>query len=156
MKEWLTLYKNILNRYSADKLSPLSRLYDLYRFISTDYLTCHAWDVELFTKPVRALNFTYIVNDLENKIAYIGVHHDDPEDSFFQEEGSEKINETNSCKINHDNFEEFIKKWFEIKKALPPFAIIYRDDHDWIHCKGFQTKEKMELFIKSYQPEDVH
>jgi hypothetical protein len=152
MKEWLTIYKNILNKYSADRLSPSSSLYDLYMFITNDY---HAWDTEFFTKPVRVLNITYIFNDLENQVTYIGVHYDDEDHEIFQPDGpglENYVNETNSCKMSINNFNEFIKKWLEIKENQYSFAAIYRNDNDWVDCKGFNFKEEMEFFVQNYQP----
>ena len=58
------------------------------------------------------------------------------------------VNEKNSCKINVDNFKEFIKNWNNLKNELPAFAIIYRDDNDWIDCKGFDTQEEMKAFVQ--------
>ena len=66
------------------------------------------------------------------------------------------VNESNSCKISVDNFIEFTKKWVSLKVTLPPFVIIYRDDNDWVDCKGFDTQEDMELFVKNYQPQVMH
>ena len=66
------------------------------------------------------------------------------------------VDPNNSCKISHDNFIEFRTKWLAIKETLPPFMIIYRDDNDWIDCKGFNSKEEMELFIINYQPDVKH
>ena len=71
----------------------------------------------------------------------------------LDEEFPNYVNETNSCKMSVDNYLEFRQKWVALKKALPAFAIIYRDNNDWVDCKGFDTKEEMELFVKNYQPQ---
>jgi hypothetical protein len=147
IKEFLFLYKEKDNQYYGLRASPYY-LYDLYIFITNDY---HAWDTELFTKQIRNLNICYIFNDLESQIAYIGVHYDDPDDVFFQMDYKD-FNETNSCKISVNNFNEFIKKWLEIKKMQYSFAAIYRNDNDWVDCKGFNFKEEMEFFVQNYQP----
>ncbi len=47
-----------------------------------------------------------------------------------------------------DNFKNFITKWVQLKQELPSFALIYRDEQDWVDCKGFETQEAMELFVK--------
>ena len=44
----------------------------------------------------------------------------------------------------------------EMKKKQIPFAIIYRNDNDWIDCKGFDSKEEMELFVENYKAEVMH
>ena len=72
------------------------------------------------------------------------------------DEYSSYVNEANSCKISVDNFIEFTKKWMALKSVLPPFAIMYRDDHDWVDCKGFDSKEDMELFVKNYKQGMIH
>ncbi len=156
MKQCLSLYKRDNNKYSSARLCSPSSLYDLYMFISNDY---HSWDQEIFTKTERILNITYVYNDLKNQIAYIGLHYDDEDHELFQLNGSDLVNyvnEKNSCKIRHDNFQEFIPNWLEIKKQLPPFVIIYRDDNDWISCKSFDSQEKMELFTKNYKAEVIY
>ena len=153
MKQWLTLYKDKFNKYIVDKLlgSPHG-LYQLYMFIANDY---HTSNVELLTMPRNAFDFTFLINDLENNIAYIGIHYDDPDHEFFHND-EEYFNETNSCKITHDNFNEFSKQWIQLKKDLPPFALIYRDNFDWISCKSFDTQQAMEDFVKNYKDELVH
>ena len=57
------------------------------------------------------------------------------------------VNSANSCKINVHNFNEFIKIWLDIKKAEKLFALIYRNENDWIVCQGFDSKEEQNLFI---------
>ncbi|MBP6869402.1 hypothetical protein KBC04_00750 [Candidatus Babeliales bacterium] len=145
-KIFLPLYKESDNRYYSLPCTP-GYLYYLYTYITTDY---DPSDTKLFTEQERVLNITFVVTDLKNKIAYIGEHYDDPDDIFFHTD-AEDINETNSCKISIDNFQEFIQNWQQIKKELPPFAIIYRDDKGWVHCQGFQLKEDMEQFIQDAQ-----
>lgn len=68
-------------------------------------------------------------------------------DAPNKDEFTNYANETNSCKISYENFKEFAKKWTALKQALPPFAIMYRDDNDWVDCKGFESQEEMEQFI---------
>lgn len=57
------------------------------------------------------------------------------------------VNSTNSCKINLQNFHEFIKIWLDIKKIEKSFALMYRNENDWIVCKGFDSKEELDCFI---------
>ncbi|MBP6869928.1 hypothetical protein KBC04_03540 [Candidatus Babeliales bacterium] len=151
MKNYLSLYKEYNNRYYYMPFSVYTTLYDLYMFITNDY---HPDDPKLFTEETKFFNIIYIYNDINNKLAYIGLHHDDENHELFQDDSPELVdyvNETNSCKISVDNFQEFIQNWRQIKKELPAFAIIYRDDKDWVHCQGFQLKEDMEQFIQDAQ-----
>ena len=72
------------------------------------------------------------------------------------DEFGDYVNENNSCKMSLENFLEFRKQWIALKQNLQPFAIIYRDEHDWVDCKGFDFKEAMELFVKNYQSAIEH
>ena len=69
-------------------------------------------------------------------------------------EFSDYVNEKTSCKISVDNFIEFKKQWKMLKRTLPDFAIIYRDDSDVINCKGFNSKSEMNLFINNYSQDE--
>jgi hypothetical protein len=55
-----------------------------------------------------------------------------------------------------NNFIEFRKQWIALRQPFWSFAIIYRDEHDWIDCKGFHSKEDMEQFVKNYEQNSVH
>jgi len=118
------------------------------------------WDKRFLTQVVSCYNVSFIYHDFENKMLYIGFSEWELSDGEMHcpddEEFPDYVNETNSCKINVDNYLEFRKKWVELKQQLPSFAIIYRDDNDWVDCKGFETQAEMESFIKNYQPEAVH
>jgi len=106
-----------------------------------------------FKRELIFYNTTYVYNDFKNKMMYIGFAEwsiDEEIESPDEEEFSSYVNETNSCKISVDNFIELTGKWVELKLQLPPFAIIYRDDNDWIFCKGFDSKENMDLFVTDH------
>jgi len=66
------------------------------------------------------------------------------------------VNDSNSCNMSVDNYLQFRQKWVELKQQLPPFALIYRDDNDWVYCKGFNFQEEMELFLNNVQQKIVH
>jgi len=153
MKEYLFLYKEFNDRYYNLEKYSLSSLRYLRTYFSSDY---RYYDENLFIKDQSHYNETIIVNDLENRNFYIVVKDFDIENHIPDDDRHALTNEFNSCKISHDNFIEFRKKWLAIKEMLPPFAIIYRDDLDWIYCKGFNTQAEMELFVRDYQPEATH
>ncbi len=77
-------------------------------------------------------------------------------DGPSDEEFPNYVNETNSCKMSVNNYLEFRKNWVTLKQDLTLFAIIYRDDTDWVYCKGFDSKEEMELFVKDHNSEIMH
>ena len=126
---------------------------DLNDYYFRDY---RYYDENLFTDDQSHYNETIIVNDLKDRIFYIVVKDFDIENHIPYDDRAELTNEFNSCKISHDNFIEFRKKWLVIKEILPEFAIIYRDDNDWVDCKGFDSKEEMELFVTTYKTEVMH
>jgi len=109
------------------------------------------WDQDFLTDAVSCYNVNFIYHDFEKKMLYIGFSEWEnsegemhcPEDKEFQS----YVNETNTCKINVNNFIEFTEKWVELKLQLPPFAIIYRDNNDWIFCIGFDSTEEMKVFV---------
>ena len=153
MKKYLFLYKSKYEDYHPIKNSIASELLDLNDYYFRDY---RYYDENLFTDDQSHYNETIIVNDLKDRIFYIVVKDFDIENHIPYDDRAELTNEFNSCKISHDDFIEFRKKWLVIKELLPEFAIIYRDDNDWIDCKGFDSKEEMELFVENYKPEVMH
>lgn len=158
MKDYMFLRWSQFNkyRYISDYVSS-SNLRFLIDFLSNDY---RSWDKDFLTQTINCYNANFIYHDFTKKILYIGCSEWSLSDGEMQcpdeEEFPNYVNETNSCKINVDNYLEFTQNWIEIKKTLLPFAIIYRDDLDWIHCKSFNTQAEMELFVKVYQPEIAH
>lgn len=157
MKEHILLYYSkpksylpLIKAWDGNSLSSLfSMLFGDFRPLETDFLT----------QIASCYNAHFIYHDFENKILYIGFGDwliDAEIDGPLDEEFPNYVNETNSCKMSVDNYLEFRKKWIELKKALPSFAIIYRDDNDWVDCKGFDSQEEMELFVKNYKPEVAH
>ncbi|MGZ7044395.1 MAG: hypothetical protein ACXVHO_09270 [Methanobacterium sp.] len=156
MKEYLLLYKTKLNNYFNLEKYPKSKLLDLFIFASEDY---SALQIDICTRELNLYNTTYVYNDCKNHVMYIGFGEwfiDEDIDGPSWEEYPNYVNETNSCKITHDNFNEFIKQWIQLKKDLPSFALIYRDNLDWVACKGFDMQEAMEAFVKNYKDEVVH
>ena len=156
MKEYLLLYKSKLNNYCNLEKYPKSKLLDLFIFVSEDY---SRFQLDIFGRELNLYNITYVYNDFKNHMMYIGFGEwfiDEDIDGPSWEEYPDYVNETNSCKITHDNFNEFSKQWIQLKKELPPFALIYRDNLDWISCKGFDTQEAMEAFVKNHKDEVVH
>lgn len=155
MKEYIQLYKEQDNRYyTINKPNP--PLWHLNYFLENDY---RSYKTDMLTRELNFYNVTYIYNNFKNKMMYIGFAAwsiDEEIDSPDDEEFPFYVNESNSCKISIDNFKEFIPKWLKLKQQLPQFAIMYRDDNDWVDCKGFDSQEEMELFVKNYQPGVTH
>jgi len=148
MKEYLFLYKSKFNNYNRMKNNKPSSLWDLNSFFSGDY---RPYDKDIFTKDLNYYNAHYIYNDFNNNIMYIGFAEwliDENIDGPSWDEYSNYVNENNSCKISVDNFKKFVQKWIALKEQLPLFAIIYRDDKDYVHCKGFDSEEEMQLFVQ--------
>lgn len=145
MKEYLTLYKTKLNDYNPEKNNIKSGLWDLNDYYFRDY---RYYDKSLFTKEQSHYQDTIIINDIGNKQLFVTVQDFDIENHIADDDRPGLTNEFNSCKISYNNFINFRENWLALHEELPPFALIYRNDHDWVDCKGFESQEKMELFIK--------
>ncbi len=148
MQEYLFLYKAMNHRYYSIEDFSASNLRFLVDFFSTDY---RSYDTDLFHHKINLYNVNFVYNDIENKFFYIGCSLWEL-DEDFEQPSSEYfpmyVNDTNSCKISHDNFIKLATQLTTIKNNEIPFALIYRDKQDWIDCKGFATQETMELFVK--------
>ena len=155
MKFYLLLYKSKFDDYYPMQNNNPS-LWHLNHFFSGDYMSD---DKSFFINPVNVYDATFVYNNLENNIFHIGYAEweiDEEIESPDDEDFPNYVNESNSCKISHDNFKEFVEHWIFLKKELPPFALIYRDESDWIHCQGFQSEKEMEQFVKDYESETIH
>jgi len=148
MKEFIKLYKEKNNRYYT--LSrPNPPLWHLNYFFENDYRSC---DQNIFIRQLNFYHVTYVYNDFKNHMMYIGFGEwfiDENIEGPSAEEFHDYVNEANSCKMSVQNFLEFKERWSLLKQELLPFALIYRNDNDWIDCKGFESKEAMELFINN-------
>ena len=156
MKEYILLYRSKLNKYYNIEKNPKSKLLDLNIFFLEDY---RSYDQDIFNKNQIFYNTTYIYNDFKNNMIYVGFAEwsiDEEIESPDDDDFPDYVNESNSCKISHENFKEFVEHWLFLKKELPPFALIYRDESDWIHCQGFQSEKEMEQFVKDYKSETIH
>ncbi len=158
MKNYIFLRRSRFNSYHhISDYVPSSNLRFLRGYFEIDYK--YHYEEYVFNNIVSSFNEYFIYNDQQNKMLYIGRADwelDEEEMCPSDEEFPNYVNDTNSCKLSVDNYLEFRTKWVELKKVLPAFAIIYRDDNDWVDCKGFDTKEEMELFVKNYQPQVMH
>lgn len=149
MKEYIKLYKEKDNRYYTVN-RPNPPLWYLNYFLENDF---SSYKESTLTEKLNHYDITYIYNDLKNKMMHIGFAEwsiDEEINSPDEEEFSLYLNETNNCKISIKNFNFFIIEWVELKKQLPSFSIIYRDDNDWIFCKGFDSQEEMDLFVDDH------
>ncbi len=147
MKEYLLLYRSPYNHYYPTKNNIRSGLWDLNEYYLSDY---NYYNDSLFTKNQNYYKETIIINDVIGEQLFIVIQDHDIENHIADDDRSQLTNEFNSCKISYSNFIFFRERWLELKRALPPFAIIYRNNNDWIDCKGFESQEAMELFVKNY------
>ena len=116
-------------------------------------------ETDFLTQLVSCYNASFIYHDFQNKILYIGPADWELDEDITcpsDEEFSDYVNENNSCKMSVDNYLVFRQKWVQLKQNASNFALIYRDDSDWIECKGFNTQKEMEAFVKDPQPEVIH
>ena len=150
MKEYLLLYRSKLDNYlSLDKEYKNISLSVLKFVLFSDF---RPKEEDFLNQVVSCYNASFIYHDFEFNMLYIGRSDWELDEEVMcpaDEEFPNYVNETNSCKMTVNNYLEFRKKWVAFKVALPPFAIIYRDDNDWVDCKGFNSKEEMELLVKN-------
>lgn len=149
MKEYILLYcskpKTYLPLVKAWDRNSLSSLFSL---LFGDF---RPWDNDFLYHRVNLYNAHFIYHDFENKLLYLGFGDwliDEEMDGPSDEEFPNYVNESNSCKMSVDNYLEFKTKWVQLKQELPSFALIYRDDQNWVDLKPFETQEAMELFVK--------
>ena len=151
MKEYILLYQSHLNKYFAINEKIKNSLGRLNYLLLTDF---RPWDNDFLYRDVNLYNANFIYHDFENKRLYIGFGDwliDENIDSPCWEEFSNYVKQVETCPILVKNFIEFREKWLALKAVLPPFAIIYRDDNDWVDCKGFDSKEEMNNFMIQYR-----
>ncbi|AXK61029.1 hypothetical protein [Candidatus Chromulinivorax destructor] len=157
MKEYLFLYKEFNNRYYSIVNHPNTSLRFLSTFLAEDF---RPWDTDFLIQPINLYNDNFIYHDFEQRMLYIGFSEWSLSDGEMhcpdEEEFPQYVNETNSCKMSVDNFMEFRQSWIAIKKNLPDFVLLYRDELDWVHCRGFATQADMELFVKNYTVQVAH
>ena len=139
MKDYIFLewsYDN--NNYICiDDFNVSSNLRFLIDYLNNDYKKN---DQNIFVKIITMYQKTFVFNDHEKNIMYIG-----PIESNID---ISNINEKNSCKISYENFIEIVKGLTRIEPNQAPFLIIYREDDYWISCRTFRFKEDIELFVQ--------
>ncbi len=149
MKDFLLLHRTQLNNYlPVKKTLEHNSLSQLFFVLFSDF---RSKEIDFLTKIVSCYNASFIYHDFKNNILYIGRADwelDEEINCPTDEEFPNYVNESNSCKMSVDNYLEFRIKWVQLKQELLPFALIYRDNQNWINCKGFETQEAMELFVK--------
>ncbi|MGZ6251335.1 MAG: hypothetical protein ACXWL2_04860 [Candidatus Chromulinivorax sp.] len=157
MKEYILFYLSRPSTYlPLIKAWDKNSLSSLFSLLFGDF---RPRDNDFLHQDVNLYNAHFIYHDFKNKLLYIGFGEwliDSDIDGPSWDEFSDYVNEENSCKMSVDNYLEFRDKWIQLKKDLPPFALIYRDNFDWVNCKGFDTQEAMENFVKNYKDEVVH
>lgn len=152
MKDFLLLYRSKYNDYYNIENHTISLLQYLRTYYFSDY---RYYDESLFIKDQSHYQETIIVNNLKNKELYLFPQEYDIENHIPDDDRPGLTNEWNSCKIGYDNFIEFREKWMQLKADLPSFALIYREDNDWVDCKGFETQEEMETFVRNAKNEVI-
>lgn len=149
MKEYIQLYREYdKSYYPIDSKFP--SVWHLNHFLESDY---RSLDQDIFIKTLNYYNAHFVYNDLKHGMMYIGFANwliDEAIDGPPWDDFGDYINQLDSCRISIENFKEFIKKWLFLKKEqIFPFMLIYRNDHDWVDCKGFESQDEMEMFVKN-------
>lgn len=157
MKEYIELFRSKLNNYLVLNEKYKKNSLAILDFVLFSDFKPH--EDNFLIHPVNCYNVSFIYHDFKNKMLYIGRSdwelYDDIK-SPSNEEFPQYVNETNSCKMSVDNFMEFRERWIEIKKTLSAFVLLYRDELDWVHCRGFASQADMEFFVKNYTVQVAH
>lgn len=57
--------------------------------------------------------------------------------------------------ITFDNFKYLFRRWKNLLKNEPPFALLYQNQFDWYDVMRFQTRELMLMFIENHLEANV-
>lgn len=156
MKESLLLRKTVNNNFLPIKNGYHNSLSSLFSLLFGDF---RPWDDNFLYHDINVYNAHFIYHDFDQNMLYLGIAEWElsdgemhcPEDHEFPT----YVHENNSCKMSVDNYLEFRKNWVNLKQELPSFALIYRDNNDWIHIKSFNLQEDMEFFVKNSTQQDI-
>ena len=157
MKEYLLLYRLKLDHYvSLDKKYKHISLSVLKFVLSSDF---RPNEEDFLNQVVSCYNVSFIYHDFENNMLYVGRADWELDEEIAcpsDDEFPHYVNDTNSCRMTVNNYLEFRKQWMQLKQDLFPFALIYRENNDWVDCKGFETQQEMEAFVQQNQQEIIH
>ena len=155
MKEYASFDKGVSNKYlsSFGLKSAGSQFHCLQEFISKIYFPDRPRTIFPNLKETDSI---YKYHDEKNDMLYIG-YYDELKGryiSFHFDPAVHKlgdyVSEEHSCKISTKNFIAFTAAWIAIEEVNSPFALIYRDQQDWVHCQAFQSQQAMEQFMVSF------
>ena len=149
MKEYTCFDKGVFDKYLSYSglKSVYSQLYCLQELISQIYFP---------NNSRTSISSLYKYHDEKTDMFYIG-YYDELKGRLnpitfkppLHELGN-YVTDDNCCKISAKNFIAFTAEWLAIEQAGSPFALMYRDKHDWIHCQAFESQESMEQFMVNY------
>ncbi len=148
MKEYILLYKTDHNNYIPIKQGYQNSLSSLFSMLLGDF---RPWDNDFLHKEINLYNANFIYHNFKTNMLSIGFADwliDADIDGPAYQDFAVYVQQVPTCSMLVENFIEFKAHWINLKKRLPVFAIIYRDDNDWIDCKEFNTQEDMEIFIQ--------
>ena len=149
MKEYIFLYKFNENKYFPIDEKIKNNLIKLNYFLLTDF---RPWDNDFLHKKINLYNANFIYHNFKTNMLSIGFADwliNEDIDGPAYKDFAVYVQKVPTCSMLVENFIEFKAHWINLKKELPAFAIIYRDDKDWINCKGFNTQEEISAFCIS-------
>jgi|GEM_PF-407297 len=79
---------------------------------------------------------------------YIGYY---PYAEHIERTSIPEIDQVVECIIDRTNFLEFTENLLALENSSVPYALIYKKEHDWIDCKGFNTEEDLYDFVINYR-----
>ena len=142
-------YQRIIKEYTCFEKDPYTY------FSSTGVQSYHC----NFTYLVDYIQIKHISNKKFNWDHY--KYHNKKSDDFFigsyffnkdntlrpaEHELADHVNTDNSCQISRHNFLDFEEQWLALEKSNS-FAVVYKDEQNWICCQGFVSTKEMYDFV---------
>lgn len=144
MKEYTIIYydKNLKNYWYCNHYQT-TQLDQLIDFLKESYY----YSKETYQYEQTDSDSKLFAQDYTTKLIYITSCYGD-EWSTLPEDYLDYVKQQDACILSFQNFDDFVEQWANFIDQAPPFALIYRDDNDWIHLKKCNSQEEIQNFIK--------
>ncbi|MBP6869757.1 hypothetical protein KBC04_02660 [Candidatus Babeliales bacterium] len=153
IKECLLLHKPAHGCFEIEFHNATSLLYYLQQFFAQNYPPG-----DLLLKPSYIFE-EYIYHNKEKDLIHIGAFEwaDSSKTKRMPERDKipEYVNKNNTLQMPYENYKELIESWITMQSRYC-WALVYREENDWIKCHGFDTHEQARTFIKEYKHNTVN
>lgn len=101
-----------------------------------------------FPNQVILFHSMHTHHNKKDDTMYIGYY---PYAEYIERTSIPEIDQFVECIIDRTNFLEFTENWLALENSSVPYALIYKNEHDWVDCKGFNTEEELYDFVINYR-----